>query len=181
LVKAGLGGARDMNFSDNQRLVMIYGSEPHLIDLASGEDKTIPVKTSRPQIKLQRTGKDELAISLGELSDDSAMIHSVAVSRGSLIAVGRAWYGKPAFVDVFDLARTQRVRRLKPKEGGTQASFSFDDSILAIEGAKDVTLWKVAEGKQFASVKGDGLVEFSPTALELAVTDGSTLIIYSPK
>lgn len=181
LVKAGVGGAPNMHFTSNDHLVLLYGSNPHRINIGTGEDTIIPVKTSKPEIEVRQTGPDQFAFSLGALSDDSAMSHNLAVSRGSLVAVGRAWYGKPAFVDVFDLARMQRVHRLKPKVGGTQASFSFDGTILAIEGAEQVTLWKMADGKQFASLKGDGLVEFSPTALELAVTDGSTLLIYSPK
>src|SRR5687768_1625867 len=133
--------------------------QPHLIDVQSGTDTIIPVKTSQPKIHLQQTGQDQLAISLGELSDDSAMSHNLT-SRGSLIAVGRGWYGKPAFVDVFDLEKTKAVGRFKPKNGGTQASFSSDGSVLAIEGAKEVTLWKIADGKQFSSLKGSGIVEF---------------------
>ena len=180
LVKAGVGGARGMNFTDSQHFVVVYGSNPHLIDVQSGTDTIIPVKTSQPKINLQQTGQDQFAISLGELSDDSAMSHNLT-SRGSLIAVGRGWYGKPAFVDVFDLEKTKAVGRFKPKNGGTQASFSSDGSVLAIEGAKEVTLWKIADGKQFSSLKGSGIVEFSPAALELAVTDDATLIIYSSK
>lgn len=179
LVKAGLGGARDMNFTDNQHLVVVYGNDPHRIDVVSGENELIPIRIGQPKINLQQTGKDQFAISLGGLSDDNAMSHHLA-SRGSLVAIGRGWYGKPSFVDVVDLTKVNGARRFKPKEGGTQASFSFDGNLLAIEGAKEVTLWKLADGKQLTSVRGDGMVQFSPLSLELAVTDGNSVIFYTP-
>jgi hypothetical protein len=43
-----------------------------------------------------------------------------------------------------------------------------------------VTVWKLADGKQSAVIKGDGLVEFSPKSLELAVTNGNSIILYIP-
>ena len=180
LVEAGVGGARDMSFIGNRQVALIYGSNPHLIDIPSGEDTLIPVKTSRPQINVEKTGSDQFAISLGKLSDDSAMSHNLSAAGNSLIAVGRGWYGNPAFVDIFDVTNMKTVRRYKPKEGGTQTSFSFDGTLLAIAGAK-ATIWSMADGKQLTAVKGNGWVEFSPTTLELAVAEGSTLLIYSPK
>ncbi|HEV2905160.1 MAG TPA: hypothetical protein VGW32_08940, partial [Pyrinomonadaceae bacterium] len=167
------------SFIGNRQLVLIYGSNPHLIDIASGEDKVIPVKTSQPQLNVEKTGSDQFAISLGKLSDESAMSHNLSVGGSSLIAVGRGWYGNPAFVDIFDVAKMKAVRRYKPKEAGTQASFSFDGSLLAIAGTK-ATIWSTTDGKQLAAVKGNGLVAFSPNTLELAVTDESTLVIYGP-
>ncbi|MFY9622606.1 MAG: WD40 repeat domain-containing protein [Pyrinomonadaceae bacterium] len=181
LVKPGVGGARDISFIGNRQVALVYGSNPHLIDITSGEDKLIPVKTSQPQINLEKTGSDQFAISLGKLSDDSAMSHNLSAAGSSLIAVGRGWYGNPAFVDTFDVTNMKTVRRYKPKEGGTETSFSFDGTLLAIAGAKQATIWSLADGKQLAAVKGNGWVKFSPTNLELAVADGSTLVIYSPK
>lgn len=181
LSKPGIGGTRNLSFVDDSQVLAIYTSQPHRIDITTGEDALVPIQTSKPDINLTQTGKDQFSISLGGLSDDNAMSHALAVNRrSSVIAIGRAWYGKPAFVDVFDLAQMKLVRRFKPKEGGTESSLSFDGTILAIEGAKDATLWKLSDGKQFTSVKGDGLVLFSPTILELIVTDGSNLRIYTP-
>ena len=182
LGKSGIGGALDMCFLDAQHLVVVYGYEPHLIDIETSANTVLPVRTSKPQMNVKQVGDKQFSISLGSLDDDSAMSHHLAVNPGrSLVAVGRGWYGKPDFVDVFDLAKMQRVGRYKPKDGGTQASFSFDNSLLAIEGAKNVTLWKVSEGKQIGSVQGNGLVQFSPKSLELAVTNDNSLTLYVPK
>ena len=183
LVKAGVGGAYDANFtSDDQHVVVVFGSDPHLIDVASGTDAKLPVRTAKPKVNLKQTGDKTFVMSLGALDDDSAMSHNLSISKGgTLVAVGRGWYGKPAFVDVFDTNKMQRLGRLKPKEGGTQSSFSFDDSLIAIEGDKTVTVWKVSEGKQDGAVPGSGLVQFSPKSLELAVTNDNSLILYTPR
>jgi WD40 repeat protein len=182
LVKQGVGGARDIAFTaDGQQVVVVYGNDPHLIDVTAGTDTMLPVRTAKPQINIKQTGDNQMVMSMGELNDDSAMSHNLALSaNGVLVAVGRAWYGKPAFVDVFDLSKMQRVGRYKPKDGGTQVSLSFDNLLLAIEGEKNVTLWKVGEGKQYGVVKGNGRAQFSPTSLELAVINDSTLILYMP-
>lgn len=182
LVKAGVGGAHDMSFTaDGQHVIVIYGNDPHFIEVTAGTDTVLPVRTAKPQISIKQTGDNQMVMSMGALDDDSAMSHNLALSaNGALVAVGRGWYGKPAFVDVFDLSKMKRTGRYKPKDGGTQVSLSFDNSFLAIEGAKTVTLWKVGEGKQYGAVKGNGLVQFSPTSLELAVTDDNALILYQP-
>ena len=75
----------------------------------------------------------------------------------------------------------KRLGRYKPKDAGTLTSFSFDNSLLAVEGAERVTIWKIADGKQVAAVKGDGIMQFSPKTMELAATDGNSLIIYAQK
>ena len=72
------------------------------------------------------------------------------------------------------------VQFLQPKDGGLLASFSFDNSLLAIDGASNATIWDVARVKQVATLKADGKVLFSPTSLELAATDGNSLIFYVP-
>ena len=100
---------------------------------------------------------------------------------GSLVALGRAWYGQPAFVDVWDISSMKRIGRYKSKDAGTLTSFSFDNSLLAVEGAEKVTIWRIASGKQVTAVKSDGIMEFSPKVMELAATDGANLIIYVPK
>lgn len=181
LVKPGVGGAHDMSFTpDGRHVIVIYGNDPHLIEVTTGTDTLLPVRTAKPQLNIKQTGDNQMVMSLGALDDDSAMSHNLALSAdGSLVAVGRGWYGKPAFVDVFDLAKLKRVNRYKPKDGGTQVSVSFDNSLLAIEGAKTVTLWRVGEGKQYGAVKGNGLLQFSPSSLELAVTDDTALILYT--
>ena len=183
LGKSGVGGAHNLNFTaDAQHIVVVFGNDSHLIDVTSGADTKLPVRTTKPQVNIKQTGNDQFAISLGALDDDSAMSHNLALSNGGgFVAVGRGWYGKPAFVDVLDISKMQRIGRYKPKEGGTQSSFSFDDSLLAIEGAKTVTLWKISEGKQDGAVQGNGLVQFSPKSLELAVTNDNSLILYTPR
>jgi len=75
----------------------------------------------------------------------------------------------------------KRVARYKAKDIGTLTSFSYDNSLLAVEGAERVTIWKIATGKQVASIKGSGIMQFSPNAMELAVTDGTDLIVYASK
>jgi WD40 repeat protein len=181
LTKPGGGGARDLLFTaDGRHLLLIYGNDPHLIDVTTVNDSLLPVRTAKPQINLKQTGNDQFSISLGALNDDSAMSHNLALSSNSaLIAIGRGWYGKPAFVDVLDMDKKERVKRFKPKDGGFAASFSFDNSLIAIEGAQNVTVWGLVDGKQRAVVKGDGLVQFSPKSMELAVTNGNSLIVYT--
>jgi thiamine pyrophosphate-dependent acetolactate synthase large subunit-like protein len=53
--------------------------------------------------------------------------------------------------------------------------------LLAVEGAEKVTIWRIANGKQVGSVTGDGIMQFSPKSMELAVTHGDSLIVYVPK
>jgi WD40 repeat protein len=182
LVKSGVGGASDIAFTaDGQRLVVVFGNDPHFVDVAAGTDTVLPVRTSQAQISMKEAGNNQVVMSLGALDDDSAMSHNLALSGdGSLVAVGRGWYGKPSFVDVFDISKMKRVSRCKPKDGGTKVSLSFDNSLLAIEGEKNVTVWKAAEGKQSGTAKGNGFGQFSPKSLELAVTNDNTLILYTP-
>jgi hypothetical protein len=75
----------------------------------------------------------------------------------------------------------KRTGRYKTKNGGTLTSFSCDNSLLAVEGAEKVTIWRIANGKQVGSVTGDGIMQFSPKSMELAVTHGDSLIVYVPK
>jgi hypothetical protein len=59
------------------------------------------------------------------------------------VALGRGWYGRSAFVDVWDIGSMKRLGRYKAKDLGTLTSFSFDNSLLAIEGAERVTLGRL--------------------------------------
>lgn len=49
-----------------------------------------------------------------------------------------------------------------------------------IKNKPPVTIWSISKGKQVGSVEGDGIMQFSPTSMELAVTDGDSLIVYVP-
>lgn len=182
LTEAGKGGTRNMTFTADGKYIATAYSTPLLINVdtkqsvsfaSSGDKKTA--------LKVEKQG-DQVAFSLGAMQDDDAPTHRVMPSRaGSLVALGRGWYGRPTFVDVWDVSAMKRLGRYKPKDAGTLTSFSFDNSLLAVEGAEKVTIWKIANGKQVASVKGDGIMQFSPKSMELAVTDGDTLTIFIPK
>jgi hypothetical protein len=154
--------------------LLINVDSKQMVSFVSGGDKKTP-------LKVERKG-GQATLSLGALQDDDAITDRVIPSRvGSLIALGRGWYGKPSFVDVWDVSAMKRLGRYKPKDGGTLTSFSFDNSFVAIEGAEKVTIWKIANGKQVAALRGDGIMQFSPKSLELAATDGNSLIVYAPK
>lgn len=179
LTEPGKGGARNISFTSDGKYVattpsLINVDTKQVVSFASAGDKKTPVK-------IEQQG-NQVAISLGALQDDDAPTHRVIPSRnGQLVALGRAWYGKPVFVDLWDIGAMKRLGRYKAKDIGTLTSFSFDNSLLAIEGAERVTIWKIGTGKQLTSVKGSGIMQFSPATLELAVTDGTDLIIYVPK
>ncbi len=182
LTEAGKGGTQNMTFTADGKYIATAYSTPLLINVdtkqsvsfaSSGDKKTA--------LKIEKQG-DQVALSLGSMQDDDALTHRIMPSRvGSLVALGRGWYGRPTFVDVWDVSAMKRLGRYKPKDAGTLTSFSFDNSLLTVEGAEKVTIWKIANGKQVASVKGDGIMQFSPKSMELAVTDGDNLIIYVPK
>lgn len=180
--KSGVGGAHDITFfPDDKHVVLIFAHDPHFVDVTSGEDKRIAVKTVPTEVKLKQTGNDQFEVSLGAMTDDNAMSHELALSNnGELVAIGRGWYGQQSFVDLIDINKMKRVGRFKPKGGGTQSTFSFDDAYVAIEGAKTVTVWKVSEGKQVGTAQGNGIVLFSPKLLELAVSNDVSLILYTP-
>jgi WD40 repeat protein len=182
LTEAGKGGTQNMTFTADGKYIATAYSTPLLINvdtkqsvsfMSSGDKKTA--------LKVEQQG-NQVALSLGSMQDDDAPTHRAIPSRvGSLVALGRGWYGRATFVDVWDVSAMKRLGRYKPKDAGTLTSFSFDNSLLAVEGAEKVTVWKIASGKQVAVVKGDGIMQFSPKSMELAATDGNSLIIYTPK
>lgn len=183
LTASGKGGTKNMTFTSDGKHVATAYSTPLLINVdtrqpvsfvSSGDKKTT--------IKLEQKEGNQFELSLGRMQDDDALTHRVMPSRvGSLVALGRGWYGQPAFVDVWDVSAMKRLGRYKAKDAGSLTSFSFDNSLLAVEGAEKVTILKLANGKQIASVKGDGIMQFSPKSMELAVTDGDSLSIFVPK
>jgi WD40 repeat protein len=179
LIEPGKGGARNITFTSDGKYIatspsLINVDTKQAVSFASVGDKKTP-------LKIDQQG-NQISVTLGALQDDDAPTHRVIPSRkGQLVALGRAWYGKPAFVDVWEIGAMKRLGRCKAKDLGTLTSFSFDNSLLAIEGSERVTIWKIETGKQITSVKGSGIMQFSPTTLELAVTDGTDLIIYAPK
>ncbi|HKA20442.1 MAG TPA: hypothetical protein VKN18_19300 [Blastocatellia bacterium] len=195
LGETGLDGALNINFTaDGKRIAVVYQHKLNLIDPDTGKMNELPIRGKPQGMKVQQTGKDTITMSLGSLDDDSAIVHRVIPSKSdSLLAVGRGWYGKPNFVDVWDYNTGKMIGRFKPKDDGALAQLSFDNSLLAIGGANSVTIWSVSNRQQVASLKaslvyedtalakGSSLFLFSPTAKELAVIDGSGLLIYVPK
>lgn len=183
LTEPGKGGTQNMTFTADGRYIATAYSTPLLIDLETKQSVSFAVAgEKKTKLTIEPREGNQATFSLGPLQEDDAPTHRVIPSRsGSLVALGRGWYGQSAFVDVWDLSAMKRVGRYKTKGGGTLTSFSFDNSLLAVEGAEKVTLWRIAGGKQAASLKSDGIMQFSPKVMELAATDGDNLIIYSPK
>jgi hypothetical protein len=154
-----------------------------LIDVETKQTVSFAVAgEKKTKLNIEPAGGNQAVISLGPLQEDDAPTHRVIPGRsGSLVALGRGWYGQQGFVDVWDVSKMKRLGRFKPKGAGTLTSFSFDNSLLAVEGAEKVTIWRIAGGKQVAAVKASGIMQFSPKVMELAATDGDNLIIYVPK
>jgi hypothetical protein len=182
LTEPGKGGTQNMTFTSDGKYIATSYKTALLINIdtkqsfsfTSPRDKKTPLKVE--------TQGNQATISLGAMQDDDAPTHRVIPSRtGSLVALGRGWYGQAAFVDIWDFVASKRLGRYKAKDIGSLTSFSFDNSLLAVEGAERVRLWRIGAGKQVTSVKGSGIMQFSPLALELAVTDGTDLIVYAPR
>ena len=180
LTPRGKGGTQNMSFTAEGSYIVTAYSTPLVIDVKTKESVSL-IRTEQTPMKVEQQG-NQVSVALGPLTEDNAPTHRVIPSRsGSLLALGRGWYGQAPFIEVWDLALKKRIGRYKPKDSGTLTSFSFDSSLLAVEGDEKVTIWKISNGKQVGSVKGGGIMQFSPKSMELAVTDGSTLIVYAPK
>jgi len=177
----GKGGTQNINFTADGNYIVTAYSTPLLINVESKQVASFASRgDKKTPLRIDQQGS-QASVSLGTMQDDDAPTHRLIPSRqGRLVALGRGWYGSSAFVDVWDIGSMKRLGRYKAKDLGTLTSFSFDNSLLAIEGAERVTIWTIGTGKQATSVKGSGIMQFSPTALELAVTDGMDLILYSP-
>jgi WD40 repeat protein len=182
LTQPGKGGTRNITFTADGEYIAAAYNTPLLISVKTKESLSL-VRSGdkKTALKVEQQG-NQIGISLGRLQDDDAPTHRVIPSRiGSLVALGRGWYGQPVFVDLWDLAFMKRIGRYKAKKGGTLTSFAFDNSLLAVEGDEKVTIWRISTGKQVGLVTGDGIMQFSPKSMELAVTDGDSLIFYVPK
>jgi Anaphase-promoting complex subunit 4 WD40 domain len=179
LTEPGKGGLANIAFTADGKYIaaaslLINIDNKETVSFVGRGDKKTP-------LTFEQKG-DKVVVSLGALQDDDAPTHRIITSSvGSLVALGRGWYGQPDFVDLWDVSVMKRIHRYKPKGAGTLTSFSFDNSLLAIEGSEKVTIWKIENGKQVAAVKGNGIMQFSPKTMELAVTDGNNLRIYVPK
>ena len=182
LTEPGKGGTQMIGFTADGRFIATAAQRPLLINIETKQAVAFVSSTDKKtEVKIQQQG-NQVGISLGAMQDDDAPTHRLIPSRtGSLVALGRGWYGQPTFVDVWDISTMKRLGRFKAKDTGILPSFSFDNTLLAVDGAKSVTIWRVATAKQISSVKGDGLIQFSPHSHELAVTDGNDLIIYQTK
>ena len=182
LTQPGKGGTQNINFTADAKYIVTAYNNPLLIDVKTKE--SVPLEGSgdkKTAVKVEQQG-NQVGITLGPTQDDDAPTHRVIASKsGSLVALGRGWYGQTPFVDLWDLSLMKRIGRYKTKDSGTLTSFSFDNSLLAVEGAEKVTIWSISKGKQVGSVRGGGIMQFSPKAMELAVTDGASLILYVPK
>lgn len=182
LTEPGKGGTQNITFTSDGKYIATAYNTPLLINIDTKQSVSFSsTGDKKTPLKIEKQG-NQVGISLGAMQDDDAPTHRLIPGRiGSLVALGRSWYGRPAFVDVWDISSMKRLGRYKAKDIGALTSFSFDNSLLAVEGAAKVTIWKIATGKMIASVKGSGIMQFSPKFMELAVTDGNDLIIYAPK
>lgn len=182
LSEAGKGGADSVTFTADGKYVASDSIKPLLTNVETKQIFSFESKgDKKTSVKIEQQG-NQASISLGAMQEDDAPTHRLIPSRvGSFLALSRGWYGQPTFFDVWDINASKRLFRFKPKNAGTLTSFSFDNSLLAIEGSEKVTILAIATGKQDSSVKGSGIMQFSPKSMELAVTDGSTLVIYVPK
>jgi WD40 repeat protein len=182
LTEPGKGGTKNMTFTADGRYVATAYNTPLLINVETKQSVSFVVSgDKKTNVKIQQEG-NRATISLGSMQDDDAPTQRVMPSwSSSFVALGRGWYGRPAFVDVWDVSSMKRIGRYKSKDAGTLTSFSFDNSLLAVEGAEKVTIWRIASGKQVTAVKSDGIMAFSPKVMELAATDGANLIVYVPK
>jgi len=182
LSEAGKGAGDNITFTADGKYVAAAYNKALLINIETKQNFSFENNgDKKTSVKIEQQG-NQASISLGSMQDDDAPTHRLIPSRiSSLVALSRGWYGKPTFFDVWDINASKRLLRFKPKDAGTLTSFSFDNSLLAIEGSEKVTILGIASGKQDSSVKGSGIMQFSPKSMELAVTDGSTLIIYVPK
>lgn len=182
LSESGKGGAQTVTFLSDGKSV-VSNIRPYLIDIASKEPFSfVTDMDKKTQVKIEPLGNNQAGISMGAFQDDDAIVHKIAVSRtGLLVALGRGWYGQPAFIDVWDMQSKKRIGRYKTKDGGTLSSFSFDNSLLAVEGSSKVTFWELAKSKPTGTVNADGIMQFSPVKMELAATNSEILSIYVQK
>ena len=176
------GGVSRTGFTVNGRyLLAAVSGRSMMLDLTSGEVIDPRAFGKRPaRLRIKSTGKDAVKLSIGPYADDDAPVLRIEPGRTKpLAALARAWESDQWFVDVIDLARMRRLARLKPKEKVTDISFSYDDSLIAIQGSK-VTVWRIKRRKKIASLEGSGRVVFSTQSYDLLVSDGASLRVYSP-
>jgi WD40 repeat protein len=181
LSKEGIGGTSNMNFTSDGRYLVAAYSSPWVFDIQ--KEQPVPLVSSEDRkktaLKIEKMEGNQASISLGPLQDDDAPTHRVIPSRiGLLLALARGWYGKPPFIDLWDISAMKRLDRIKVKDAGTLTSFSFDNSLLAVEGAANVTLVRISDKKQVAELKGSGIMQFSTKSMEIAVTDNTSLLVY---
>ena len=176
------GGVYQIGFTvDGKYLLTAVSMKSMILDLTSGTviDPNAFGK-KRTDLRMKRTGKNTATFSIGSYADDDAPVHLIEPGKTKPVAaLGRGWLGQQDFVDVIDLSKMRRLARLKPKEGVTHISFSFDDSLIAIQGSK-ATVWRVKRRKKVASLKGSGRIVFSTQSYDLWVADGHSLRVYSP-
>ena len=182
LTEPGKGGTQNINFTADAKYIVTAYNKPLVLNVKTKEPVFLEGSgDKKTALKVEQQG-NQVGIALGSKQDDDAPTHRAIPSRlGSLVALGRGWYGQTPFVELWDLDLMKRIGRYKTKDSGTLTSFSFDNSLLAVEGAEKVTIWSISNGKQIGSVRGDGIMQFSPKAMELAVTDGDSLILYVRK
>ena len=175
----GKGGTHRTDFTKDGRYIVTARMSPFVYDLFEEEEIALDWTqgSQKTDLAITLTGEKKAVISVGAFRDDDAPARHVVAARSKpLVAMGRRWINE-GFVDVWDLSKRVRLARLRPEAGKTVSSFSYDDSLLAIQGAT-ATVWNVEKKEQIASLQGIGYVEFSPVSLQLAVTGESTLCLY---
>jgi WD40 repeat protein len=155
----------------------------YLVDVKTGDaTKFQQPGDGHTALKIEMGQGNTAGISLGQPQDDDAPTHCVSVSRdGSLVALGRGWYGQPDFVDVWTVPKVTRVARIKEDKTGTDASFSFDSQLVAVGSSKPgiITIYRIKDKKK-TSLQGSNMFQFNPQAPELAVIEDARLEFYVP-
>ncbi|HYG99861.1 MAG TPA: WD40 repeat domain-containing protein [Terriglobales bacterium] len=178
-------GARpvDPSFVIGGKVAVAVSRVTYLVDVNTGQATKVQQLGDRATaLKIEKGQGDQAVMSLGSLQDDDAPTHRVTSSRdGSLIALGRGWFGQPDFVDVWTATDMKRVVRIKEQNTGTESSISFNNQLVAVGASKPgiITVYRIKDKKK-TCITGSNLFQFNPTSLELAVIQDGVLSFYVP-
>jgi WD40 repeat protein len=129
--------------------------------------------------KIERLQGNQVSISVGDLSDQTAPIRGMIAGRATQsVAIYRGWAGKPDIVEIWNVETKSKTATLKLKGNGGPMNFSFDDSMLAVGNKEEITIWDLKKRKLVAQREGGGVFEFSPVSPELAVAGSDELLVY---
>ncbi len=120
LTESGIGGMKNLSFTSDGKYLALPYNRTSLINIETKTKIELTAKSDKKtETEFEPAGKDKFVFSMGKLEDDDAITHRVVASgSGALVALGRGWYGKPAFIDVWDITSMKRVGRYKPEGSG---------------------------------------------------------------